>query len=119
MPPPFACEKSFPEDSVEMQSKKPVRPATLLRTDIVPDSLLRGPVAAQKIGDFGMAALLRETERRLSVVGLGVQIRAARQQQAHDSQVAIGCRRQERRRAISVAVIRVRAIFQNPRPDRT
>src|SRR5216683_2978410 len=108
--PPFACEKSFPEVSVETQSKKPVRTATLLRTDIFPDSLLRGPVAAQKFGDFGMAALLRETERRLSVIGLGVQIRAARQQQAYDSQVAIGRGREERRVAISVAVIRVSAI---------
>src|SRR5258708_12194090 len=79
--PPFACEKSFPEVSVETQSKKPVRTATLLHTGIFPDSLLRSPVGAQKFGDFGMAALLRETERRLSVIVPPVQFRAARQHQ--------------------------------------
>src|SRR4029077_4464559 len=77
--------------------------------------LSRGAMAAQKFGDLGMTALLGKTESRLSVVGLGVQIRAAGQQDAHDSQVPIGRRGEERRVAGSIPVIRFGAFCEEPR----
>jgi len=62
---------------MEMYSKKPVRTATLVRAGIFPDPLLRGPVTAQKFDDFGMTTLLRETKRRLSIIGPGVPPRSS------------------------------------------
>jgi hypothetical protein len=59
MAPPSACEKSFPEDNVEMQSKKPLITATLLRTDIFLDSLVRGKYAAMSLTQKLLDALGR------------------------------------------------------------
>ncbi len=97
---------------MEKQRTKLVRTATLLCADIFPDALLRGPMAAQKFGDFGMATLLGETERRLSIIGPGLQIGAACQQHTHDSQVAVRGGSKKRRVAVSVTVIRVGATCQ-------
>jgi hypothetical protein len=77
MAPPFDCEKSFPEHNVKMQSRKPLRTANLLRTAASSLSHLSRSMVAEKFSDFSMAALLREIERRLSVIRLGLQIGAA------------------------------------------
>src|SRR5690242_3307479 len=58
--PPFSWAKDFPESQRRKQKTKPTRPATLMRA-VISWTLLRRPMAAQKFSDFGMAALLRET----------------------------------------------------------
>src|SRR5258708_38251736 len=60
--PPSACARGLPGSHGKKQRTKQARTTTLLRTDIFLDSLLRGSVAAQKFGDFGMATLAREAE---------------------------------------------------------
>src|SRR5260370_26957991 len=112
--PPFSWAKSFPEGHKETHRTKMVRNATLLRAKIF-WTLLRSTMAAQKVGDFGMATVVRETESRFSIVGLGAQISPACEQDAHDSEVAICSGSKKRRVAGSVTLIRVGAICQEPR----
>src|SRR5437764_1269279 len=113
---PFSWAKIFSEGHGEKRRAKPMRTATLMRADIS-RTLLRSSMTAQKFGDFGMAAFLRESKSRLSIVRLGQQIGAAGQQDAHDSQMAIRGGGKKRGEAVSVTVIRVRAIGQEPRHD--
>src|SRR5260370_34339780 len=87
MAPPFSGEKSPSGSNDEAERTKVTRAATMMCADIS-RTLLRGPVAAQKFGDFGVATLLRETEGRFSIIRLGLQIGAACQQHTHNSQVA-------------------------------
>src|SRR5439155_8190003 len=107
MVPPFSWAKSSPEGHGEKRRAKAMRTATLMRADIS-RTLLRGPMAAQKFGDVGMAAFLRESKSRLSIIRLDLQIGAACQQDAYDSQVAIRGGGKKRGVAVSVTVIRVR-----------
>src|SRR5258708_2242657 len=71
MAPPFSCEKSFPGDNAELQSKKPVKTANFLRTP--PSSVISyssRSAAAEKFGGFGMATFPL-TRELLGVLGRG------------------------------------------------
>src|SRR2546421_11806474 len=98
---------------MEVQRTKLIRTSTMLGADIS-RTLLRGPVVAQKFGDFGMTTLLGETERRLSIIGLGVQISAIFEQHFHDFEMTVGRSREQRRITRAIAAVRVGAMVQQP-----